>query len=164
MDKRFREARRQLVAKRSDMVTLSRSSLGLVENKAVLYILSKVQPNDTPDKVYRFDCEEFFRIIKWKKRSYSELKGMLQSIANKSWWINETDDPDLGKLCRWFNVVNIEKSDGEKYVSIKFHETIFPYILNLQEQKEKDGKYFLTYQLQNISLMSHVTVPGYMNF
>ena len=157
MNETFTRARHQLVARRCDMILRSRNSLSLVETKAVLYAISKVQPHDTKDKLYDFDCNEFYNLINWKKRSYVTLKAMLKRIADQSWWINETDDPRLGKLCRWFDIVNIEKDKrGERHVTIRFHETLFPYILNLHEQYQEAGYYYMTYQFQYVALMDHV--------
>ena len=77
-------ARKQNVAKRNDMIQKSKKSLSIVENKAVSYIFSKVKPDDDPDTIYTFDCQEFYRLLRWKKESYTDLRGMLYSIASQT--------------------------------------------------------------------------------
>ena len=57
-------ARKQNVAKRNDMIQKSKKSLSIVENKAVSYIFSKVKPDDDPDTIYTFDCQEFYRLLR----------------------------------------------------------------------------------------------------
>lgn len=61
--------RKQYVAKRNDMIQKSKNSLGVVERKAVAYVLSKVKPDDNPNTVYAFDCQEFYQLMRWKKRA-----------------------------------------------------------------------------------------------
>ena len=80
-------ARKQNVAKRNDMIQKSKKSLSIVENKAVSYIFSKVKPDDDPDTIYTFDCQEFYRLLRWKKESYTDLRAMLYSIASQTFGI-----------------------------------------------------------------------------
>ena len=47
-DFNLRESRNNLVAKDNRLIQNSRMSLGLLENKAVLYLISKIQPDDKP--------------------------------------------------------------------------------------------------------------------
>lgn len=149
------KARKQLVSKRNDMIQRSRFSLTSIENKAVLYILSKVTPNDKPGKLYDFDCNEFYRLIKWSTDSYTDLKAMLTKISNRSWWIDLDEENEA--LVRWFNIVHMNKGTGS--IKLSFHEDMFPFILDLQKQKELNGVFYTTYQLQNIALMKHQYSP-----
>ncbi len=149
----FNEARRRSVAKRNDMIQRGRSSLTLVENKAVLYLLSKVKPDDQPNTEYRFNCEEFYAITNNRSQSYTGLKNMLKAIADKSWFIDDADG--ITKLVRWFNIVHLEQDRGTRYATITFHQDLWPYILDLNGQYEREGLHYTMYRLQNISLMKH---------
>lgn len=147
----FDKARKQLVAKRNDMIQKSRFSLSLVENKAILYILSKVQPTDQPGKLYDFNCDEFFHLIKWSKDTYTDVKAMLTKISEARWWIDT--DGENEALVTWFHIVHMNKGTGN--VKISFHDDMVPFILDLQRQRELNGVYYTTYQLQSVALMKH---------
>lgn len=151
-----KELRKQKIAKRNDLIQRSRYALGVVENKAVSYMLSKVRPDDEPGKIYRFYFSEFYAVINWSKQSYLDLKNLLQDIADKSIWIS----PEKGKetLVRWFDIVDTDIT-GVGYFEISFHKRIQPFIYALQRQKEEEGLYYTTYELQNISLMSRQYSP-----
>lgn len=153
------ETRKNLVAKDNRMIQNSRMSLSLLENKAVLYIISKIRPDDEKGKKYIFNCGEFCSLLNWNKEaSYQNVKLMLQTIGNASWWI-EGEEKGRKKefLVRWFDIVHMDPGTGD--VEIRFHEDMFPFLLDLQKHREEDGKYFTTYKLQNVALMKHRYSP-----
>ena len=77
-DFNLRESRNNLVAKDNRLIQNSRMSLGLLENKAVLYLISKIQPDDKPGKVYIFNCKEFQALLNWNaEASYQNVKIIL---------------------------------------------------------------------------------------
>ena len=147
----FDKARKQLIAKRNDMIQKSRFSLSLVENKAILYILSKVQPNDKPGKLYDFNCDEFYQIMNWSKDTYTDVKAMLTRISESRWWI---DDGENEALVTWFHIVHMNKGTGN--IQLSFHDDMVPFILDLQRQRELNGVYYTTYQLESVALMKHL--------
>ncbi len=147
----LQEAKNRLVAKDNRLIQNSRYSLSVTENKAILYLISKIQPDDEPGKLYVFNCREFRNLIKWSNDSpYVKIKEMLTTLANMNWWVNL----DSGKesLVRWFHVVRMDP--GTEDIEIKFHEDMFPFLLQLNQRLES-GHYFSTYRLQNITLFKH---------
>ncbi len=152
----LRASRNNLVAKDNRLIQNSRFSLGNIENKAVLYLISKIQPEDDPGKHYFFNCKEFQALIKWNgESSYKNIKAMLTNLSDMRWWIDLDEDNEA--LVRWFNIVHMNKGTGE--VEISFHEDMFPFLLDLQKHLEEDGHYYTTYKLQNITLMKHRYSP-----
>lgn len=144
-------ARKRLIAKRNDFIQESRYSLTKVQQQAILYLISKVQPDDAPGKQYIFRCKEFFALMKYKTNSYTDIKALLQSIRNISWWKDADNNDDDDILMTWFDLVRANEKKGT--VTITFHQDIYPYILDLQRQKCEDGKFYTSYQLQNVTLM-----------
>ena len=61
----LKKTRNNLVAKDNRMIQNSRFSLSPVENKAVLYLISMIQPDDEPGKLYEFNCKEFQALKEW---------------------------------------------------------------------------------------------------
>ena len=77
----LKEARNKLVAKDNRIIQNSRMSLSLVEYKAILYLISKIKPDDEPGGIYVFNCKEFQALLKWNKEaSYQNIKIMLQML------------------------------------------------------------------------------------
>ena len=158
MDKGFdlKKARNNLVAKDNRMIQNSRFSLSTLENKAVLYLISKIQPEDKPNQRYQFNCKEFQSLMLWdEEASYQKIKKMLTRLSDKRWWLTVDDESEY--LVRWFNIVHINKGTGD--IEISFHEDMFPFLLDLQKNLEEDGHYYTTYKLQNITLMKHRYSP-----
>lgn len=152
----IKSTRNNLVAKDNRMIQNGRFALGAIENKAILYLISKIQPDDTPDKLYKFNCKEFQALIKWNDgASYKKIKLMLTKLSDMRWWIDLDDNNEA--LVRWFNIIHANKGTGD--IEISFHEDMFPFLLNLQQHLEEDGHYYTTYRLQNITLMKHRYSP-----
>ena len=140
-------ARKQNVAKRNDMIQKSKKSLSIVENKAVSYIFSKVKPDDDPDTIYTFDCQEFYRLLRWKKESYTDLRAMLYSIASQTFGIID-EETGTEKIVHWFNTIHLKMSKSGKIVSdsklpgrfveIKIHEDLMEYVFGLEQQRREN--------------------------
>ena len=157
MGKEFdlKETRNNLVAKDNRIIQESRFSLSLLENKAVLYLISKIKPDDKPNQIYVFNCREFQALLNWNREaSYQNIKIMLQNLGDISLWIRgEVNGREKDILVRWFNIVHLDPGNGE--IEISFHEDMFPYLLDLQKHLEEEKRYYTTYKLQNVSLMKH---------
>ena len=157
-------ARKQNVAKRNDMIQKSKKSLSIVENKAVSYIFSKVKPDDDPDTIYTFDCQEFYRLLRWKKESYTDLRAMLYSIASQTFGIID-EETGTEKIVHWFNTIHLKMSKNGKiisdsklpgrYVEIKIHEDLMEYVFGLEQQRRENHIFYSAYQLQNVSMLTH---------
>lgn len=144
--------RSSLVAEDDRIIQNIKYTLNKNENKAILYMISKIQPNDRPETTYVFSCKEFQSLINWGKTvSYHKTKEMIKKLAMQKWWIDLDDETEA--LVQWFNIVHIDKVGGD--VEIKFHEDMFPFLFDLQQHLRADGEYFASYRLQNVMLMKH---------
>lgn len=151
----LKEARNRLVAKDNRLIQNSRYALEINENKAVLYLISKIQPEDEPGKLYTFNCKEFQSLIGWTKdASYKKIKVMLTKLSDMRWWI----DLDNGEesLVRWFHIIRMNPGTDE--IKITFHEDMFPFLVQLQQRLD-NGQYFTSYKLQYITLMKNRYSP-----
>lgn len=151
----LRSARSNIVAKDNRLIQRSRYSLSLMENKALLYLISMIRPDDKPGRIYTFSCAEFQRLLNWNKEaSYMNIKAMFQRLGDVSMWIeSEIDGSPKDILVRYFHIVRLDQKSG--HIDISFHEDMFPYLLDLQKHLVEDGRYFTTYRLQNVTLMKH---------
>lgn len=135
--------RNYYVVKGNELIQKSRFSLPVQQMKVLLYLISKIQPTDEPGKLYTIEINDFCRVcgIDFSNgQNYIDIKAAIKSIADKSIWLTSPD----GKteiLLRWIDRAIIQKNDGS--ISIRFHEDMFPYLLDLQER-------YTQYKLVNI--------------
>ncbi len=149
---RIAEERSLSVFKRDDMIQKARFNLTVQEQRAILYAISKIQPEDTYLTEYTFELKDFYKIIGWDKESYNELKAMLKGLTDKSWWA-EIDNNGTESVLRWFTTARTNKRSGR--VTIKFHEDMMPYLLQLVEQ----GAFYTSYNLKYVLPMSSKHSP-----
>ena len=145
------QAGRELsVYKRDDMVQKARLNLSTVEQKCVLFAISKIKPSDTAFQEYPFELSHFYALFGYQKESYHEVKAILKGLSDKSWWAT-IDDKGTESLVRWFSTLRTNKKSGK--VTVKFHEDMMPFLLELAKQAEL-GEYYTGYSLQYILPMS----------
>lgn len=141
------KARKQLVAKRNDLVQNARQPLTKIQNEVIQYMVSKVKPTDQPGTKYTFKCSEFYALMGYVTTSYTDIKALLSEIKKVNWWVDAEVEGEDDKNLSWFNIVHANSK--KETVTISFHEDIEPYIFQLVESK----KYFSSYPFQYISLM-----------
>lgn len=148
MDKdSLEKARKQLVAKRNDLVQNARQPLTKIQNEIIQYMVSKVKPTDLPGTKYTFKCREFYEIMGYVTTSYTDIKALLSEIRKVNWWIDAEEEGEDDKNLSWFNIVHANPK--KETVTISFHSDIEPYIFQLVESKQ----YFSAYPFQYISIM-----------
>lgn len=143
------------VFKHNDMIQKARFSLSIQEQRTVLYAISKIQPADTYLKEYTFEIKDFYNMIGWSNQSYTEFKAMLKGLSDKSWWvtIKREDGSEYESLVRWFTTVRSDKRSGK--VTIKFHEDMMPFLIQLA----KGQSFYTRFQLQYVLPMSSQYSP-----
>lgn len=140
------------VYKRDDMIQKARHKLSVQEQRAVLYAISKIKPTDTYLTEYTFDIKDFYKIIGWEKQSYTEFKALLKGLTDKSWWA-EIDDIGTESVIRWFTSARSNKRSGK--VTVKFHEDMMPFLLQVAEQ----GEFYTFFNLKYVLPMSSKHSP-----
>lgn len=140
------------VYKRDDMIQKARFKLTKQEQRAVLFAISKIKPEDRIFEEYTFELKDFYRLCGLQGDSYTELKAILKGLADKSWWA-VVDDKGTESLVRWFSTLRTNKKSGK--VTIKFHEDMMPFLLDLVEQQ----KFFTAYDLKYVLPMSSQFSP-----
>ncbi len=148
-----REASREMsVFKRDDMIQKSRVELTVQEQRCILYAISKIKPTDSVFQEYTFELKDFYSLCGIEKDTYSDFKKALKKLADKSWWAT-IDDSGTESLLRWFSTLKTNKRSGK--VTIKFHEDMMPYLLQLAEQ----GTFYTQYNMRYILPMTSQYSP-----
>lgn len=139
--------REMAVYKRDDMIQKGRHQLSLREQRCVLYAISKIKPTDEVFQEYTFDIKDLYAMCGLADESYTDLKNILKGLADRSWWA-EIDDKGTESVVRWFSVVRTNKKSGK--VTVKFHEDMMPFLLQLTQQDD----FYTGYRLQYVLPMS----------
>lgn len=125
------EARGQFVAMGNELVQKSRYNLSLLEQKLVLFMVSKITPYDAPDKDYIFTYNEFEEVCNLNKdggKSKKLVYEMLRELSKQPLEIIVSEKQVL--LTHWFN--NAMFDDETDTVRIDFSKYLVPYLYNLQ--------------------------------
>ena len=141
------------IYKSDDMVQKGRHKLTIQEQRCVLYAISKIKPDDTAFQEYVFDIQLFYDACGIQNESYTELKSILVGLKSKCWWIPLKDDPDTESAVSWFSTVRTNKKTGK--VTIKFHEDMMPYLLDVTAK----GKFYTNYYIRFVLPMNCQYAP-----
>ncbi|MCM3597915.1 RepB family plasmid replication initiator protein [Metabacillus idriensis] len=133
------------VTKSNELIE-STYKLSLQEQRILLVMASKVQPNDETLKTYRFRARDFIEIIGNKKGTgfYSYLKEIVNGLQSKVLTIKED-----GKQRNYNWVITSIYEDKEGYITLQFHPKLKYLFLELKEK-------FTTYQLENVVRLNSV--------
>ena len=139
------EARLQTVVKSNELIQKSRYQLSLLEQKIMLFFISKIKPEDEAFIEYEFPLRDLCRLmgISHNPKNYQNFKNAIQDLADKSFWV-ETDTTDM--LCRWVTDAKIIK--GDSVIKIRLDDKLKPYLLQLQKQ-------FTSFSLEYVLLMKN---------
>ena len=147
------DPRNYTIRKVSELIQEGRFNLDKNEFKALGYIVSLIKKDDKENTVYTFDCRKFLNSIGYRSDcNLAEARGIIKSLASQKWWIQDQETGNW-KLAGW---INLAQTDADsKNMSITFHETVAPYIFNLDEQ----GKYITRYKYGYINQMQKEYSP-----
>lgn len=150
MDKRKEEIikihreREESVVKSNELIRNTRYSLSEVQQKIIIYLISKICAQDTYIKRVKFSLAEYCALVGVKKnnnREYAYIKKSIQDLRNKSWWF---DFDDKSVLFSWIDYSEIDKNTGE--VEIVLSESLKPFLLDIKGN-------FTRYELINILVL-----------
>ncbi|PGP18670.1 initiator RepB protein [Bacillus cereus] len=127
-----------LVRKGNPLVEAS-YKLGLLEQKLIITVASRINKNDAADTTYRVNIKEFCDLMGVKTTNkYSELKKITFELMRKVFQI-KLNEKTL--QVAWFSAVIYNDREGS--VDFQFSSFIKDYLFELQ-------KNFTTYQLRNV--------------
>ncbi|KRD85854.1 replication initiation protein [Bacillus sp. Root147] len=131
---------------KSNILIESTYKLSLQEQRILLIMASKVQPNDETLKTYRFRAKDFIEIVGNKKGTgfYSYLKEIVNGLQTKILTIKEK-----GKQRNYNWVITSIYEENEGYITLQFHPSLKYLFLELKEK-------FTSYQLENVVRLNSV--------
>jgi len=127
------DAQTYKVVKSNDLIQKSRFSLSLQEQKIILYLISKIKPEDIELKEHVFEIKDFCQVCGLDDdngKNYKNIKQTLKALRDKSVWVKIDDRTET--TLAWINNVTIVEQSGA--VRIKLDDMMKPYLLQLRER------------------------------
>ena len=123
------EQRDYKIAKANEVIRKARNQLGLLQLKALAYILSKVKPTDKAGQYYIFDISDFCKVceISYNGKNYNDVKDNLKRLRDKSFWIIDDNGDEV--LCSWIEKPII--NPRSKKIKVRLDEDIQKYVIAL---------------------------------
>ena len=122
-----------IVVKHNDIIQKTQHALTEQQQNILLYVVSHIEKDDSPEKVYTFYVRDFCRAFNIDDTSgyyYETLKKDIIEIDNQT-MIMEKDNEYI--RLRWLNVLRIGESEGG-YIKYNFTQDIRPYVYELKER------------------------------
>jgi len=145
--KRLSQERSYFVVKDNDLITKSRYSLTLQQQKILLYFISRIKPDDDEYTTYELTIKDFAKVCGYVEDSgfyYQTIKADIKKLADNSNWIEVDKGHEV--LFRWIDRAEIDSNSGT--IKIAFHYTVSRYLFDLRER-------YTQYSLYNILCLSH---------
>ena len=82
-------ARSYKVVKSNDLIQKARFDLTVQEQKIILYLISKLKPDDDKSTAVKFTVKEFCSVcgINLSGKNYNDINNIIKNLADKSLWI-----------------------------------------------------------------------------
>ena len=144
-DEKLRKERSFVVAKDNRLITKSRYSLTLQQQKILLYLISRIKPTDEVGTVYELPISEFIKVCGYDNAYYYKaVKDDIKKLHDTSSWIEIEKGKEI--LFSWIDTAEINHNSGK--IRITFHSTVSSYLFELREK-------YTQYNLYNVLCLSH---------
>ena len=156
------EERSYNVVKHNDLIQKSRYYLSAQEQKIIIYIISKVKPNDEDFNLYEFQISDFCKVCGLdydNGANYQYIKKTLKDLRDKSIWVTLADGSE--ETLGWINRVRINKRSG--VVLIKLDEMMKPYLVQLKKTFTVYSIYFVLAMKSKYSIRLYEILKSYQN-
>lgn len=154
------KARNAVVTKANAMIQKTRYSLSLQEQKIVLFLISKIQPDDTFLTEYIFNIKEFCHVCGITATNYDDIKDTLLHLKKKAFWLT-INDQGTESCVDWFSTIRINKRSG--IVKMKFHEDLHPFLLELRQNFTSFSIYPTLVMKSRYSIRLYELLKSYSN-
>lgn len=139
-------AQERMVVKGNALIQKSRYSLSLMEQKIILYIISKIKPTDRAETAYNFNIDDFIKVccLNSNGGKYTKyINDIMEELGSKVISIDLGENKTL--LSHWFSSVIIDRE--QKTFTVSFDYNIKPYLYELQS-------FYTMYRLEYILPMT----------
>ena len=125
----------------------ARYSLTLQEKRIILWLTSRIQPDDDDFNIHTLSVKEFMDILELKgKANYKELQKITLGLMKKVLVIKEPDKGITTQVA-WINYARYEEKEG--IIKLSFSSAMKPFLLNLK-------KTFTAIQMSDLMQLSSI--------
>ena len=139
------------VVKRNDLITHSRYSLTLSQQRLLLFLISKIAPYDDIENEYRVRIKDIIDVCEYDKTSgtyYKLIKRDLLVLRNSAIWMETGRGLEtIGWLSKAILIKPTTEKDYQE-IAFKFDSGLEPYLFQLKS-------FYTQYNLENIITLSH---------
>jgi len=156
----LKKKRSYTVVKSNVLVQQSRFHLTTHEQKIVLYLVSKIKPEDSKLMLYDFSIVEFCKVCGIDHESganYKYIKDTLKVIADKSIWVQL--DSGMETVLRWIEKPYIDPMSGK--VQIKLDELMTPFLLQLKKHYTQYSLHYVLPMKSQYSIRMYELLKSY---
>jgi len=150
------------VVKHNNLIQRSRYELSTQEQKIILYLITKIKPEDTELELYEFNIKDFCEICgidETSGKNYTNLKKAVGKLTEKIIWV--TLDNGDETVIRWIERPYINRKNG--IVKIKLDELMRPYLLQLKEHFTAYNLYYTLAMKSKYSIRIYELLKSYEN-
>ena len=147
------------VVKHNDLIQRSRYNLTLQEQKIIVYLISKIQMNDTNLDLCELQIKEFCEICgidETSGKNYAALKQAVMALRNKGFWVNINGEYIS---MSWIEKARISPKSGT--IKIKLDDDMKPYLLELKERFTSYKLYFILAMKSKYSIRLYEILKSY---
>lgn len=144
------------VVKGNALIQKSRYSLSVMEQKIVLYMISKIKPTDTPDTDYVFNIDDFCQVCCFdnsKGRYNNYIQPIIEELGTRVLTIDMGNGKTL--ISHWFSSTIID--NDKRTFTVSFDSHIKPYLFEL-------SKFYTQYSLEYVLGMKSKYSPRLYEF
>ena len=164
--KDIEESRGHQVVKHNDLIQKSRYELSLQEHRIILYLISKIKPDDKIFHEYTFKIKDFCEVCGMDETSgknYALLKQTMDNLTDKKNWIilKDQNGGEWETTLRWIEKVAINKKSG--IIKIRIDSDMTPYLLKLKRKFTSYSLYFTLAMKSKYSIRLYELLKSYEN-
>lgn len=150
-----------MVVKHNKIIQKSRHNLSVQEQKIILYLISKIKPEDTEFDLYEFKISEFCKIcgIEYNGKNYNDLKESILNLSNKGFWA--FIDNNTETIMRWVEKAYITKGKGT--ISIRLDNDLRPYLLQIKAHFTQFSMYNTLAMKNKYTIRFYELLKSYQN-
>ena len=141
----LRQIRRQRIVHANELAQKPSYHLSRTMHCIWLYMISKIKPTDPPDTEYAFSMDEFMPLMRFATDSITDIKTMVQQMADYSFWCDADDPNERDHLLRFFKNVSCERA--KRTIYLQFADEVQPYLFRIWEKHILYTGYSLQYML-----------------
>jgi plasmid replication initiation protein len=154
------KARELYVKKSNALVQKTRQQLSLMENKILLYVISKINEKNDEFQTYILSLKEFCEVCGIQsKGSYAEIKKIAKGMRDKSFWMESEDGGEV--TVGWMAKAKVNAQKGT--IELKLDDDLKPHLLGMKKKFTKYKYLYIMTMKSSYSMRIYELMKSYQN-